>query len=48
MLLARFVAEDTEAMITADGKLNADCDGDGAMTSNDTIRILRIIAKLEA
>lgn len=48
VLLARFVAEDTEAVITAAGKQNADCDGDGAMTSNDTIRILRIIAKLEA
>lgn len=47
VLLARMLAEDTEAVVTANGKVNADCDDDGKLTSDDTIRILRHIAKLE-
>ena len=46
VLLARFVAEDTDANITAEGKKNADVNGDGKLTSDDVIVILRIIAKL--
>ncbi len=46
VLLARFVAEDTDANITAEGKQNADVNGDGKLTSDDVIAILRIIAKL--
>ena len=46
VLLARFVAEDTDANITAEGKKNADVNGDGKLTSDDVIAILRIIAKL--
>ncbi len=47
VLLARFLAEDTSAKITTEGKTNADCDDDGDITSNDTVKILRHIAKLE-
>ena len=47
VLLARMLAEDTEAVVTANGKVNADCNDDGKMTSDDTILILRHIAKLE-
>lgn len=46
VLLARYLAEDQEAFISAVGKQNADCDGDGAPMPNDVIGILRIIAKL--
>ena len=47
VLLARYIAEDQKAVVTAAGKQNADCDGDGAPTSDDVIGILRIIAKLD-
>ena len=46
VLLARFVAEDSEANLTAAGKANADCDGTSGISSSDVIHILRIIAKL--
>lgn len=46
VLLARFIAEDSEAVVNAAGKANADCDADGELTGNDTIQILRFIAKL--
>ena len=46
VLLARFVAEDAEAKVTAEGKLNAECDGKAGLSGDDTIRILRYIAKL--
>ncbi len=46
VLLARFIAEDVTANITQNGKLNADCDGDGTITSADTLQILRYIAKM--
>jgi hypothetical protein len=32
--------------VSADGKLNADCDGKAGITGDDTTRILRYIAKL--
>lgn len=46
VLLSRFVAEDTEASITSEGKVNADVDGDGNLTGDDAIKILKNIAKL--
>ena len=46
ILLARFVAEDSEANITAAGKKNADCDGKAGLNGEDTIRILKFIAKI--
>lgn len=47
VLLARFCAEDTEAAITKEGRDLADVDDDGKITPDDTIRLLRIIAKLD-
>lgn len=46
VLLARFVAEDSSADISAQGKKNADVNGDGTIDEKDVIGILRIIAKL--
>ena len=47
VLLARFCAEDTEAVITKEGRDLADVDDDGKITPDDTIRLLRIIAKFD-
>lgn len=46
VLLARFLAEDKDAQISAAGKQNADCDGKADLTGEDTVRILMLIAKL--
>ena len=46
VLLARFVAEDSEAQVSAQGKKNSDCDGKTGLTGDDTVRILQYIAKL--
>ena len=46
VLLARFCAEDTKATITAQGKKNADVNASGAPDKNDTIKILKFIAKI--
>lgn len=46
VLLSRFVAEDSEASITSAGKVNADVDGDGNLTGDDVLKILKNIAKL--
>ncbi|MBQ5338842.1 MAG: pilus assembly protein N-terminal domain-containing protein, partial [Oscillospiraceae bacterium] len=46
VLLARFVAEDSSADISAQGKKNADVNGDGTIDEKDVIGILRMIAKL--
>ena len=46
VLLARFVAEDAEANISAQGKKNADVNASGAPDSDDTLKILKFIAKL--
>lgn len=46
VLLARFCAEDAGAFITEQGKTNADCNGDGGITTDDVTVILRMIAKL--
>ena len=47
VLTARFVAEDHDAVITAQGKLNADMNRDGNLTGDDVIAILRKIAKFD-
>ena len=46
VLLARFNAEDSEANISAQGKLNADADRNGRLDGDDVIQILKYIAKL--
>ena len=46
VLLARFVAEDTDANVSAQGKLNADMDGNGQPDGDDVVMILKKIAKL--
>lgn len=46
VILARFTAEDTTAVITAQGKKNADCNKNGKPDSEDVILILKAIAKL--
>lgn len=47
VLLARFAVEDDTAVITAQGKLNADMNRDGNLTLDDVTDILRRIAKLD-
>lgn len=46
VLVARFAAEDTTAKISAQGKINADVTHDNNINGDDTILILRYIAKL--
>lgn len=46
VLLARLVAEDAGAIVTEQGMKNADVSGDSTISSDDTIKILRAIAKL--
>ena len=46
VLLARFIAEDNDANVTAQGKLNADCNKNGMPDSEDIILILKAIAKM--
>lgn len=46
VLLARVLAQDSTAIITEEGKRNADVDFDGDLTSHDVISLLRILAKL--
>ena len=46
VLLARLVAEDPDANISAAGKLNADTNKNGQPDSDDVILILKYIAKL--
>lgn len=46
VLLARFLAEDKTVKIDAQGRINSDANGDGAVASDDVIHILRVIAKI--
>ena len=46
VLLARFLNEDTKAVITDAGMANADTDGSGAVDAEDVIAIQKIIAKI--
>lgn len=43
VLLARLIAEDASATINTQGLLNADCNADGILSSDDVIAILRMI-----
>ncbi|MCQ2417536.1 MAG: cellulose 1,4-beta-cellobiosidase [Oscillospiraceae bacterium] len=45
VLLARFLAEDTTATVSAQGKLNADVVADGALNSDDVAKILKFVAR---
>ena len=45
VLLSRFVCEDSEAVLSEQGKINADIDGDGRLTMDDNTLLLNIIAK---
>ena len=47
VLLARYCAEDQEAVLTAEGKTNSDTTGDGALTMDDVTETLKIVAKLK-
>ena len=44
ILLARYLAEDSEINLTAKGKLNADCNHDGMLTAEDTMILLQFLA----
>lgn len=46
VLLAKFIAEDADASLTAEGKKNADCDGKVGLDGDDVTAILKSIAKL--
>lgn len=48
VLLARFLAEDAGAEVTAQGKINAECDGIDGLSADDNIMILQYIAKIIA
>ena len=47
VLLARMLSEDGDAIVTAQGRKNADCDQDGIPTMDDATLILQHIAKLK-
>lgn len=46
VLLARYCAEDKEISLSAQGRYNADCNGDGSVTVEDTSWILQLLAGL--
>lgn len=46
IMLNRFLAEDQTVTITAQGMLNAECDGTAGVTGDDAVAILRSIAGL--
>lgn len=46
VLLARLIAEDADANVSAQGLLNADCKKDGTVSSDDIIRILQYVARI--
>jgi hypothetical protein len=46
VLLAKFLAEDKTANVTAEGKANADVDGVKGVSTDDVTTILKAIAKL--
>ena len=47
VLLARFLAEDSEATVTDAGLLNADANADKKTDQKDVTKILAVLAKLE-
>ncbi len=48
VLLARFLAEDAEINVTAEGKANADLNADGNLTGADQTLLLELIANVNA
>ena len=46
VLLARLIAEDSKAAVTAQGRRNGDVNDSGAPDSDDVIRILKYIVHL--
>lgn len=46
ILLSRYAAEDKAAVLTAQGKINADCNHDGKYNAADTTLVIRFIARL--
>ena len=48
VLMARFLAEDMEITVTAQGKRNADCNQDGDLTSDDNTIILEFLAGIRS
>ncbi|MCQ2417604.1 MAG: glycoside hydrolase family 9 protein [Oscillospiraceae bacterium] len=46
VLLCRYLAEDSTAKVSTQGKQNADCVLDSVLNNDDTVRILQYIAKL--
>ena len=46
VLLSRFLAEDNDITVSAQGKLNADVTDDGSVTSDDNAKILEYLAGL--
>lgn len=46
VLIARIIAEDKTAMISGEGKENADCDGEKGLSGTDVVTVLKVIAKL--
>lgn len=46
VLLSRLLAEDAEAKVSEQGMINADVTGNGSIGSDDTIKILKFIAKM--
>ena len=46
VLLARFVAEDSGANVSGQGKVNADVNKNGSPDSDDVLMILKYIAKM--
>ena len=46
VLLARLIAADSTARVSAQGKVNADVNKNGKPESSDTIKILQYIAKM--
>ena len=46
MLLARYSAEDSSALLTAQDKINADVTHDGRIDGDDVTLILKYIVKL--
>ncbi|MBR4200495.1 MAG: dockerin type I repeat-containing protein [Oscillospiraceae bacterium] len=47
VLLCRFLCEDADAVMTAQGRINADVNGDGKLTMDDNTALLDRIAKKE-
>lgn len=46
VLISRFAAEDKEVSLTAQGKVNADVNGNGKPDPDDAVKVLKFIAKL--